>query len=589
MSLKFKNSRKILLSCGLVGMALFVGAAGLGSPAPSFAQYKEAKISEDFRAVEQQQSISIEAMMASATNSGKIYKRNLKDRRALKAFYQDRDFRPHWVDERGVTRNARKLIQTLSDSWTHGLNPYQYHYAEIAKLTQDPTVEELKALEILLSDAFIRYAHDMTGMRVDANLFKLRREDWRDNYTAPKSLAILASSRDFDDVLEDLEPRGRTYKTLRREFIRLVQEDAQSKEPSIKVSFNGLMRPGWSHKEILNLRYRLGAPIPDTNKYVYDDVLAAKVIQFQRENGLNADGVVGPNTLQIMNRTTKDKIHQLAANMERLRWARPNTAEKFVMVNVPSATLWAVEDGRVEIEMPVIVGRPERETRIFATEIQGMRFNPDWTVPPTIKRYDIWPKVQEDPNYLIDKGIELLSGFGRDAMTLDPASIDWNDLSPSDLHAIRMVQIPGDHNALGRYRVLMPNNYNIYLHDTNKPEYFEKTERALSSGCMRMKYPEKMAKFIMRNKEGWSDKKTQNTLESMKVTDVRIERPIPVQITYYTVWLDDRGRIVYGHDIYGHDKKLVNALSKLDAFRIPVHHETVDAKSSSHMRLVSYN
>ena len=580
---KHRNSALLTGSFVLLCVAVF------GFFAPSFAGYQEASVTlQGATADAPKPSYMMEASINASLQSGKIYKKRLKNKRALKVFYEGRYFEPYWMSKSGLYRRAETFVQVIAESWTHGLNPYDYHYSEIQDVMNKPGRPDHEALEVLLSDAFIRYAYDMTGMRIHGKLFKLDAKDWKVNYSAHDSLALLGSEKNFDRVLRAIEPQGRTYKAMRREFISVVQEEAEGDDEHVHVHFGGLMKPGWNHKGILSLRKRLGVAIPGRNKYVYDDDLAAAVIRFQRENSLNPDGVIGTNTLRVMNRTNKDKIHQLVANMERLRWAKPNTADRFVIVNVPSATLWAVEDGDVSLEMPVIVGNPARRTVTFSTEIQGVRFNPDWTIPPTIKRVDILPKIQEDPQYLLDKGIELIKGYGRDAVTLDPMAVDWDNISTRELHSIRMVQVPGDHNPLGRFRVLMPNVYNIYLHDTNKPHYFEKTERALSSGCMRMKYPQKMAEWIMRGTDGWSKDKMFATLESMKVTDIRIENPIPVQVVYYTTWMDDDGNIVYGNDVYNYDEKLIAELSKLDAFRIPVHHKDKNSTDAPHARLVSY-
>lgn len=579
---------KILLYFAVLGFSAVLLSTIAGFSAPVLAQYQDANLN-----MEKEQNAKFDSAFAQALsvslNSGKIYRQALRDNKALSAFYQARNYDPYWVKGESLNNNAQKFIQAIADSWTHGLNPYDYHYQEISELSLNPSALDVKTLEVLLSDAFVRYAYDMTGLRVDPDLFKLDAKDWKVNVSASQALSDLNGSRDIDHLLAKIEPQGRTYKALRREFIKLVQERAELDGEQVHVDFGGLMKPGWDHKAVLDLRKRLDVQIPERNKYVYDDELAAAVIKFQKENNLNADGVLGTNTLAVLNRTHKDKINQLIANMERLRWAKPNTSRRFVIVNIPSYTLWAVENGKVALEMPVIVGSPWRRTRSFATEIKGMRFNPDWTVPPTVKRYDIWPKVQEDPEYLTNKGIELYDGYGRNARTIDPKSVDWDNLSLKELHAIRMVQIPGDHNALGRYRVLMPNPYNMYLHDTNHPEVFEQTELAASSGCMRLKYPEKMAEFVMKGTAGWSNDDMRSTLDSMEVTDVSIDEPIPVQVTYYTAWLDDKGQVVYGHDIYGYDKKLVEELRKLDGYRIPVHHKESDMQFVPKAQTISFS
>jgi murein L,D-transpeptidase YcbB/YkuD len=115
----------------------------------------------------------------------------------------------------------------------------------------------------------------------------------------------------------------------------------------------------------------------------------------------------------------------------------------------------------------------------------------------------------------------------------------------------------------------MPNKYNIYLHDTNEPDYFTRHQRAQSSGCVRLKEPEKMAQFVMQNEAGWNAERMKTLLADGKTRDIKITAPIPVYLLYYTVWVDDEGNIVYGNDIYDWDRPLINAIFQDRGFVIP--------------------
>lgn len=530
------------------------------------------------------------ASFSNALEAGKIGKKYLFDKQALQSFYKARVSQPYWLDHNlSPKRSVDTMFKKIEESWTHGLNPYKYHYYEIYDLLDKNDYQSRAKLEVLLTDAFMRYAHDMSGMRIDAKKIRLDASDWKQGISGYETISYLSTRSDnISDTLLDLQPKGKTYKALRKELIRLVNKGPEEYEKLLPIQFEGILKPGWGHKTIPRLREFFGSrDVPSHQRMKYDDDLASAVMRFQRQNGLNPDAIIGKRTLEVINRTTDKKILQIAANMERLRWVDVNDrGNKFVIVNLPSAKVWAIKDGRVSFEMPIIVGRPGRETKPFTTVITGVRLNPDWTVPPTIKRFDIWPKAQQDPNYLVEKGMELFDGFGSSAMTLDPHSIDWENISKRELHSIRMVQAPGDNNPLGRYRILMPNAYNMYLHDTNKPELFSSPDRAQSSGCMRMKYPEKMAEFLLSDVDGWSNEKTESILASYKKTDIVIPEKVPVYVLYYTNWLDDNGRIIYGNDIYGLDKKLMAEIQNIDGFDIPVHNNINEHNSNVH--LVSY-
>ncbi len=526
--------------------------------------------------------------MGNALKTGRVGSKKFADRQAMQVYYEQRENRPYWLSNTGRASRAEEFLEILENSWTHGLNPNHYHIDEIRKIIEKGDRFKKAELELLLTDAFVRYARDLSGIRVDPKAIKLDPEDWRKPMSISEGFDLLAENSRFGQILRNIEPRSATYKKLQQELIRLSQEDEGDYEQYLPVVFGGLMKPGWGHKGIPKLRARMGLPQPSRLKGKYDDELAAAIMKFQRKNDLEPDGIIGAKTLQLLNRTKHDKMLQLVANMERLRWVEEEKPDRFIVVNIPSAMLWAIDGGRVDLEMPVIVGSPWRRTRVFQTDVTGVRLNPTWTIPATIKRYDILPKVKEDPNYLFDKGIELIRGYGSAAETLDPASIDWETISIRDLHDIRFVQIPGEHNPLGRVRILMPNAYNMYLHDTNHPEYFLKPERQVSSGCIRMKYPEKVADFVMKGQRGWGSELKEEVFESMQKTDFDIRERIPVYVLYYTAWIGDKGRVVYGTDVYNYDEKLIELLQKIDGFVLPGHNTEVKGESpTSRSRLAS--
>lgn len=489
---------------------------------------------------------------------------------ALRDFYTKRNFEPYWVDGDEPDDNAEDMLEFLEASWTHGLNPFRYHLEAIRELYgREGDEAAMQALEVLLSDAYVAYGQDLTGIRVNPAAFKSSKRFWQKPYETSYLMDLLQSDSDVDDVVEGFLPRGSTYNRLRKELIHLVDEKPEPYEAVLPIKMKGLLRPYEEHRSVQDLRVRFDVDV-DNASLVYDDRLAAKVMAFQVESGLDADGVVGPATLRAINKTRKHKIHQIIANLERLRWVEEKKPDKFVIVNIPSAMLWAVEDGRVAFDMPVIVGRKKRPTNIFITDITGVRLNPTWTVPPTIKKEDILPKLIEDGNYLTNKGMQLVHGRGKNALTLDPTAIDWTTVTEAELGKLRMIQTPGAHNPLGAVRVLMPNGYNIYLHDTNQKHYFNKPGRAVSSGCVRLKRPLEMAEFILKDKAGWSEEKTEKILGRGKIRDIFIPKTIPVYLVYYTAWVDDDGGIVFGNDLYGYDAKMIKMLSKLDEMFIPV-------------------
>jgi len=308
------------------------------------------------------------------------------------------------------------------------------------------------------------------------------------------------------------------------------------------------------------LRVKLQELLPDydgveeDDPYIYAPKLSLAVKQFQRSVGLADDGVIGPATLSILNRTLQDEKKQIEVNLYRLsqpEWlGRPD-----LRIDVDIARYWlkAYEVGNVVFEMPVVVGSNKRQTNRFMTVMTGVRLNPGWTLPPTIKQEDYIPKLRSDPKWVSEQGVYIYTSWDRDAEPVDPTLIDWNYLSDNEIKAMRFYKNSGDANPLGEYRFLMNNKYDIYLHDTNQKYLFNRTARAKSSGCVRVFNPRKIAEFLLKDNPGWTPSKIDSVLAKGETYNVGAKRSIPVYFDYKTAWLDSTGNLVLGADIYDLD------------------------------------
>lgn len=496
-----------------------------------------------------------------------------EDPEGLRTFYAGRDGAPLWIKERGdKTARLRRLHKEIEKSWQHGLNPEHYYYTRMANLLEEEGGRERDdSLELLASDAVVRYVRDLTAMRVDPSYVNETFRERQRYLLTEDVLAFFERESDVSKALEAFIPKGNLYGQMQHELIRLVTEPEEPYEKVLPIPFTRILRPGDRDPSIERIRLRMGMELNDKeNSRFYDDTLAQKVMAFQEQNGLSPDAKIGPRTLEIMNISRVEKIEQIVVNMERLRWVARDKPPRYILVNIPSATLWAIEDGQVVLDMPVVLGRKKRETESFITDIEGIRFNPNWTIPPTIKKEDYLPNLVEDPYYATKRGIEFVSGYGDAAVTIDPGTVDWAAITWQEFKDIRMIQAPGETNPLGQVRVLMPNKYNIYLHDTNHREDFAKPDRFLSSGCIRVEQPEALSNFIMSKNEGWNDPLLQDILRSGKLQEWKTAESLPVFILYQTVWLDQNGKIAYGSDVYGDDLKLIKHMKDRGLFAIPV-------------------
>ncbi|MEM8833713.1 MAG: L,D-transpeptidase family protein [Pseudomonadota bacterium] len=501
---------------------------------------------------------------------GRIDGVRLKYPDALQYVYKENNYQPLFVKgERRDFNRVNEFYEIFLDSWVHGFNPGRYNtpalYDFLRKDKSDITDEERLKTDIILSDAIIRYGRNLTGGRVSAKSVGLHKSSVKQGAVPENILAFVSSSRSPHRALQSFAPQGKFYQTLQNELIRLYQNPDANVKP---IRVGRIIKPRTSHSAIPKIRERLGLSDSDLahEATFYDDALSGAVVAFQNANGLEPDGVIGPSTMHVLNITNEQKIKQIIVNMERMRWQEEDKPPRYIMVNIPSETLWAVDRGRTEIQMPVVVGTPKRPTKSFVTNITGVRINPTWTIPPTIKKEDFVSKLKEDANYLQDRGIKLYHG----KEPVDATLVDWTAAEEAgELGQFRMVQGSGSSNPLGKYRVIMNNPYNIYLHDTPKKSLFSRSNRALSSGCVRLQDAEAVVDFIMEKNDDWSEEKKQNILAKGKLREVYNEEPLPVYLQYQTMWLGDSDNLVFGRDIYKEDAILFSQLKKQGDIYLP--------------------
>lgn len=485
---------------------------------------------------------------------------------AIQRFYTEHDGKFMWVENDALTSDAKDIVKDMGTAWMHGLNPQNYYYPILNEYVKNgvPKGREID-IEVLFSDAVIRYGQDISGMRLSPRLLEEDTQSWSRGIDGYALLTVLSETDNKDKFLQQLLPQDEVYKRLSEELILIANDLSKNPEKDFKKpKYPGLLKPGMVNSAIINIRQKLAV---GGKSDVYDDKLKKKVEEFQSLHGLAADGLIGQRSFDAINQTRTQKLVKLIANLERRRWVRRPMPSRYVMVNIPQMQLQAVEDDKVVFDMPVIIGRDKRPTNSFVDQIVGVRFNPLWYVPETIKNEDYLPALQKDPHALAKKGIQFRVKGDDGMKKIEPTEIDWAKMDSHGLKSIQMYQDSGDENSLGLIRVLMPNQYDIYLHDTNAPELFKKDDRALSSGCVRMSEPSRMANFILGKNTGWDSKKVENYIATHKLIEIKAEQPLTVYLLYYTAWLDKKDRIIIADDIYGNDAKLVQAL--LDKGKIP--------------------
>src|SRR5262245_60199310 len=186
------------------------------------------------------------------------------------------------------------------------------------------------------------------------------------------------------------------------------------------------MRLGSRHPNVTALRQRLivgGDLDPNAGvSDVYDSYVEAAVRRFQTRHGLNADGVIQAHTLKVLNFPAQVRLAQLRTNLARLRAMGGNLGNRFVVCNIPAARIEAIENGVAVSRHTAVVGKPDRPSPDINSRIVEVNFNPFWTVPVSIVRRDLIPKMQAEPDYLEKNLIRIFDPKGNE---LTPAHINW--------------------------------------------------------------------------------------------------------------------------------------------------------------------
>ncbi len=507
-----------------------------------------------------------------AINNGqlKIGQNEISALEILKSFYHKNNYQLTWKDQ-SMIETLRRTIEAAEDL---GLSPEDYHLAAIQNRIDgrlNKTDEQQAQLDIILSDSLVRLVYHLTyGKVVPGRLDP----NWNFSRvfltTDPVGTLhdILQSAGNLKKFLDERLQQGPFYQKLVKALAKYRQIKQNGGWSTIPAG--ELIKPGMSDRRIPLIKSRLQASgdlkaeTIDQAKLEYGTELEMAVKSFQQRHNLEMDGVIGEGTLQQMNVSVTQRIEQIRANLERLRWVRHNIGDEFVLVNIAGYKVYYVRDNQIIWESRVQVGKEYRQTPVFRDEIQYLAFNPTWTVPPTILSKDILPKLKKDPGYLQKKNMNVIDSKGN---IIDASTINWSTMTANKFpYMIR--QEPGPENALGRVKIMFPNKHLVYLHDTPSKSQFSRNERAFSSGCIRVEAPFELAELLLNDSSQWNQQRFQTILASGELQNVNLTKKIPVLLLYFTVQTDN-GHVIFFNDIYNRDQPIIDALSKPFHLELP--------------------
>ncbi len=477
------------------------------------------------------------------------------EKTAILQFYQNREWQPAWIEKGTFNPRARAIIDKISRADEEGLNAEEYLLPDGSfgeKIAMSPIA--IAEAEIRLSVAMLRYVIHLQAGRIDPRKISrliTSQPEKPDTNAALNSLALAANPV---AILESFSPPHEGYRRLKRQLAELRKSGAKA-EPVEPIEPGKSLKLGMSGPRVGQLRKRLkiaAADVADTIKF--DDALFEAVKTYQKAADLKVDGIAGKKTIGHLNANISgDPIADIIANMERWRWLPRDLGPYHVRVNVPEFAVRIMDKGEVRHQTRVVVGKPANPTPIFSDEMEYIVVNPYWNVPYSIAKKELLPKIRANPaRFMRAKGYQVVSR-GR---VISPRAVNWRGVN---LKSVRIRQKPGKRNALGQVKFMFPNKHAVYLHDTPSKSLFDKKMRAFSHGCVRVHNPMEFADALLSKDTKINGERLRRAVGG-KQKHYNLSSHIPVHLTYFTVDVNAAGEMVRFGDIYGHHRKVLEAL-----------------------------
>ncbi len=485
---------------------------------------------------------------------------NPQIRQVILDHYRGQGFRPLWLENDKLAARALALLKVLAAAPEDGMQATLYIPPGLPDFESAVTYSSndlltLARLDLSITAMAMKYARDASGGHYDPRRLSLYHDITPEYVDAATSLRVLAWSPFPDAYLVGLQPKHPAYAAMKSALAKLRKDAGE--QVFVPIATGKRVKPGQSDDRLESVRQRLvelGTSVPPAaDTMLLDKGLAAALKQFQKSAKIKVTGTLENSTVNALNHHgDRRNLRRLVYNMERLRWLPKNLGRRNVFVN-QAAFQVTVMDGTSQIwRSNVIVGKPMTQTAVFNDQIETVVFNPSWGVPPSIIANEYLPKLRDDPYYLDRIGFKVSTAEGQ---TIPSADIDWWAYGNTIPYSIQ--QPPGKKNALGELKFLFPNSHNIYMHDTPNRELFAEDTRAFSHGCVRVQNPREFATILL----GWDKAKVDANASSKKSQTVRLPVKVPIHISYFTVWPDESGNILYYNDIYGRDETLEKAMS----------------------------
>jgi len=478
-----------------------------------------------------------------------------------------------WMLKNGeLTDNVDQLLEQIKDSVNHGLNPEAYDLSAIVELQtklNSSTLSDkrrealLNRFNKMLDKSFFRLAKHLgssliRGRSVQDYIF---RESPNPNISAMYEHTI-SGERSIDDVFKYVAPQHKDYTQLQNALRDLLREkksgiartQVADSTKNLVVSDRSTIVRDAKLRLIETGDYKVSEGVNDT----FDPTFKEAVETFQERHHLSPTGELNAPTIDRMNTSVEEEITKVVVSLERWRWMPRDLGFQRVVANVPDFRLRMYNGDQAIADMAIVVGKRKHRTPLFSETIKHVVAAPTWTVPSSITFSELLPLERRFPGYLERNEYELLKLVNNRYVTVPFSSVQRSEyLSTKFQYTIR--QKPGEKNALGKVKILMPNPYAIYFHDTPAKKLFGRDRRAFSHGCVRLSDPQRLASLVMQI-GGASPDFTKELLASEETANYNLKNPIEAHIVYFTTFVDAEGKLNFRDDVYRYDERITEVL-----------------------------
>jgi murein L,D-transpeptidase YcbB/YkuD len=501
------------------------------------------------------------------------------EQRFVQKLYKLNHNRPLWI---GHASNLNTLLEVLQNSYLN----YKYkdmHQSQIEQYTHllhnnmdlNINSDELSQLDILLTRAYLKMVKfivqgDINWDMVQTKILAMKEEkdinaNWemvRKPLPSTQTIFNAIVNRDIKNFLYSLIPLKNQYEELidSLNFYRNLNNLE-------RIKYGKDLKPGDEYPYIQDIKKRLILTGDLPNKYnttdVFDDELKSALYSYKDRFKLEQNGIIDKVTVYYLNKPTHLLTEQIIVNLDKLKVFPNAFPDEYIRINLPDFKMNYFKNNQSILEMRAVVGRPERPTPLFSSNMTYLELNPNWNIPENLVRRDLIVALQENPNYLEEHNIHVFYGWNNkgEMKNFKPSMLfPYADESKGAI-PYRFVQYPGDDNALGRVKFMFPNKYAVYLHDTDNKSLFQYRYRVYSSGCMRLAKPFELLELLKSRMKTSDVKLIPKYRSTLKNKVINLTEKLPVHTTYFTVFKRN-GLTYFRKDIYEYDKFIKESQSR---------------------------